>query len=86
MKNSINDKSLIEPPSAEEIRRVRVDSGLTQGQLAKMVGLSGGIAISKYEQGKRRPSAQIWTMILLMLNQHPTLHVARKHQTSDIDK
>lgn len=77
------DSRLIEPPSPEEMRRIRVDSGLTQDELAKLIGLSGGIAISKYEQGKRRPSAQIWTIILLFLNQHPTLHVINKSHISD---
>lgn len=66
-------EGLVEPPSPEEMKKIRIDSGLTQNEVAKAVGLSGGIAISKYEQGIRRPSAQIWTLILLFIGKHPIL-------------
>ena len=78
MKNQVGYQGLIEPPEPEEMKQLRIDSGLTQGELANLVGLSGGIAISKYEQGNRRPSAQIWTLMLLFIGQHPTLQLVVK--------
>ena len=78
MDNNIMAGLLVEPPTPEEIKNLRFESGLTQNELAELVGLSGGIAISKYEKGHRRPSAQIWTMMLLFLGEHPTLQITKK--------
>lgn len=69
----IDGADIIEPPTPEEMKKIRIESGLTQNEVAKAVGLSSGIAISKYEQGNRRPSAQIWTLILLFIGKHPRL-------------
>ena len=69
----IDGVNIIEPPSPEEMKKIRVESGFTQNEVANAIGLSGGIAISKYEQGNRRPSAQIWTLILLFIGKHPRL-------------
>lgn len=38
------------------IRRARDARGLTQGQLAARVGLSSGIAVSRWERGVTTPS------------------------------
>lgn len=83
MKKQVGYKELIEPPAPEEIKDLRIASGLTQDELAALVGLSGGIAISKYEQGNRRPSVQIWTLMLLFIGQHPTLQITVKPKADD---
>lgn len=73
MNDLIDGADIIEPPTPEEMKKIRLESGFTQNEVAKAVGLSGGIAISKYEQGNRRPSAQIWTLMLLFIGKHPRL-------------
>lgn len=40
---------------AQRMRELRKENGLTQNQVAKMMGLSES-AIAKYEQGKNEPS------------------------------
>jgi DNA-binding XRE family transcriptional regulator len=39
----------------ERIRALRVEAGLTQTDLAKLVGLSQPACVSQYECGRRRP-------------------------------
>ena len=43
---------------AEQVRRLRIQAGLTQAELAARVGCSAA-AIRKFEAGQRRPSSQL---------------------------
>jgi transcriptional regulator with XRE-family HTH domain len=40
--------------SGKELKRIRLQLGLTQDEMAKMVGLSAGRVISRYERGDRQ--------------------------------
>jgi transcriptional regulator with XRE-family HTH domain len=40
--------------TGKELRRIRLQLGLTQEDMAKMVGLSAGRVVSRYERGDRR--------------------------------
>ncbi len=42
----------------EKIRALRLEKGLTQAQLADMIGVVKG-SISAYEQGKKHPSVEV---------------------------
>jgi len=49
-------------PNTDLLKR-RKALGLSQDQLGKMVGYSGGGPISNLERGVRRPSAKMWSQI-----------------------
>jgi len=40
--------------TGKELRRIRLQLGLTQEEMAKIVGLSAGRVISRYEVGVRK--------------------------------
>lgn len=73
---SKNTKLVIEPPSPEEIKKVRESVGLAQNQTSKLLGLHEK-QFGKYEstsaktKNRRTPSAHTWTLFLLMVNKHP---------------
>lgn len=46
----------------ELIRSARITSGLTQGQLAQKVGITG-VAVCNYENGKRCPNVETLSRI-----------------------
>lgn len=51
-----------------EIKKIRIDAGLTQIQLADFLGLSSQNYISKYESGERNPSNQTIKLLELLKN------------------
>lgn len=54
------------------IRKYRKESGLTQEQLAEMIGVSKN-RISNWEQGLNRPDADILTELCKSLNVSPSI-------------
>lgn len=67
--------AIIEPPTSEQIADLRHHTGLSQNQMANLLGLTAQQAISEYERGKKTPNKQTWTLWLLLTGQHPTLEV-----------
>lgn len=53
--------------TSKQIKKIRLDAGLTQAQLASLLELSSQTRISEYENGTRHPSKQ--TILLLKLVQ-----------------
>ncbi len=51
------------------VREIRLEMGLSQSQLAALVGISSR-AIQSYEQGWRQPSRLVERMLLLLLMAH----------------
>lgn len=49
----------------EEFKRIRNKMGLTQSQLAELLGLSGRNPVTHYEMGERNPSTLIVALMLL---------------------
>ena len=68
---------IIEPPTPEQIKSLRLHTGMTQSQVATMLGLSNRQLIGDYENGNKSPNPQTWTLWLLLTGQHPTLEVNR---------
>lgn len=62
---------------ASVLRRVRVAAGVTQAELASLVGTSQS-AISAYENASKRPSAATVASILSMLRPPPSSTLARR--------
>jgi len=52
--------------TAEEIKNIRKQAGLTQSQLAELFGLSAQTRIAEYETGKRKPSKRIEILYRLL--------------------
>jgi len=52
----------------EEIKKIRLDAGLTQAQLSDFFGLSSKVRISEYENGVRNPSPGILKLYELIKN------------------
>jgi transcriptional regulator with XRE-family HTH domain len=45
--------------TGKELRRIRLQLGLTQEGMAKMVGVADGTVISRYERGSRKVSPML---------------------------
>ena len=67
--------AIIAPPTPEQITDLRRHTNLNQSQTANLLALSSQQLISMYEQGKKSPSKQTYTLWLLLTGQHPTLEV-----------
>ena len=76
-KNMIN--LIQEKPTAEQVKALREKTGLSGSQFADLIGLSNRQLISDYENGKKTPNAQTWTLMLLATNQHPNFKLERTH-------
>jgi hypothetical protein len=62
---------------ASVLHRARVAAGVTQAELARLVG-TNQTAISAYESGSKRPSAATITSILSMLRPPPSCTLERR--------
>lgn len=70
---------LIEPPaSGKERREYRVKANLTGQQMASIMQLTSKTTISAYENERKHPSMQNWTIFLLVTNQHPYYKISPK--------
>lgn len=76
--NMAFDNLLIEVPSPEAIKDLRLDLGLTAAQAAKLTGLSDGALWTKYENGNRQPNKQTWTLFLIASGQHPNFKLDQR--------
>ena len=63
------------------IRKYRKDRGLTQEQLANMIGISKG-RVSNWEQGINRPDADVLADICVALNVSPS-EILNVHLSGD---
>lgn len=71
------------PPVGEGIKLMREYAGLTQGRLAFLLGMMSKDKpnrqlISRYEKDVQSPSAQTWTLFLLITGQHPNYEIFPK--------
>lgn len=60
------------PADGYSIRQTRLNAnGMTQPKMAKLLGLSSKTLVSNYENNRKNPSIQNWTLFLLITDQHP---------------
>lgn len=64
-------------PTPADIRAAREAAGLSLTQAARLAGLAHRARWAEYEAGTRSPSAAVWELFLLRVEQHPT-HVLRE--------
>lgn len=69
---------VIDIPSPEMIKDLRIDLGLTTAQCAKLTGLTDGALWRKYEAGTVKPNKQTWTLFLIASGQHPNFRIEGK--------
>ena len=65
-------------PTPEQVKALRLKAGLSQGAFAELIGLSNRQLISDYENGKKLPNTQTWTLMLLATSQHPSFELREK--------
>lgn len=71
--------NLIQPkPTPEQVKALRLKAGLSGSQFAELIGLSNRQLISDYENDRKTPNAQTWTLMLLATNQHPGFELREK--------
>jgi DNA-binding XRE family transcriptional regulator len=71
-KHSQYNELLIPAPEGKGIRKTRLSvDQMKQQEMAWLLGLGSKTLISNYENNRRKPSIQNWTMFLLIINQHP---------------
>lgn len=58
----------VERDFPSEIKRMRIECGLTQEELAKEIGLKTSVSVSLYESGKRQPSLKVLWRICSVCN------------------
>src|ERR1700678_1206485 len=71
-------------PAPEEIKRVRVKLGLTQGEAGELIG-GGPRAFQKYESGDLLPSRAVGSALALLDHDPPALEVL-KHARHSTDR
>lgn len=76
--NMAFENLLVDVPTPEHIKDLRLDLGLTAAQAAKLVGLTDGSLWTKYENGNRNPNKQTWTLFLIASGQHPSFRLDQK--------
>lgn len=70
---------LIEPPAnGKERRQYRINANLKGHEMATIMGLTSKTIVSAYENEKKHPSVQNWTLFLLITNQHPYYQILPK--------
>ncbi len=70
--------------SPEEFKKIRVSLGLTQEELAEILGVAGKNPISRYELGERSPSLLMQTVMSILDSQSEKealafIELLRKH-------
>ena len=65
-------------PTPEQVKALRLKTGLSGSQFAELIGLSNRQLISDYENDRKTPSAQTWTLMLLATNQHTGFELREK--------
>lgn len=74
---TIHYDAIRKTPSAADIKALRKKAGLTQTQMAQLLGLSSMQLISDYERGIKSPSDQTYSLMLLLTDQHDELFLAK---------
>jgi putative transcriptional regulator len=70
------------PPTAEQVRALRAQLGLSQGQFARRFGLSLD-AVQQYEQGRRRPCGPAATLLrVIAADPEAVSRALRPHKAS----
>lgn len=67
---------IVPAPVGHKIKQKRKMAGLTQIEMADLLGLSGKTLISNYENSIKVPNLQNWTMFLLITCQHPSYQLS----------
>jgi DNA-binding transcriptional regulator YiaG len=67
----------VQIPSADAIKALRANLGLTQAKCAKMAQVSL-VTWKQWEGGTRKPSKPSWGMFLLAIDQHPDFVIVRR--------
>jgi DNA-binding XRE family transcriptional regulator len=78
LENMTFENLIIEAPTPEFIKDLRLDLGLTQAQCAKLAGLTDDALWRKYENDKAKPNKQTWTLFLIASGQHPNFKLESK--------
>lgn len=66
------------PPSPENLRTLRAESGMSQTEMAKRLHLSGPSRISDWECGKYPIDPARWELLLIVLGEHPDFKRSHK--------
>lgn len=74
---------LITAPDGYSVRQTRLNANrMTQPKMAKLLGLSSKTLVSNYENDRKNPSIQNWTLFLLITSQHPHYSIKPKHTSN----
>ena len=68
----------VEIPSADAIKALRANLGLTQAKCAKMAQVSI-VTWKQWESGLRMPSKPSWGMFLLAIDKHPDFVIVSRN-------
>lgn len=66
-------RASVPEPTPDDIRALRGER--TQAEMAELAGLTHSVRWTEYESGVRRPHWALWELVLLRVDQHPTLRL-----------
>ncbi len=67
-------------PAPAEVRAARLAAGLSQPQMAGVLGLHSHRTVQAWESGQNPVAPGLWALFLLATGQHPT-HLLRSRST-----
>lgn len=62
-------------PTPAEVKAARLAAGLSQPQIAELIGLHSHRTIQAWESGQNPVTPGLWALFLLAVEQHPTYAV-----------
>lgn len=69
---------LLPEPTPERLKMARELAGLTQTKIAEIAGLKAWQRWQEYEAGKHKMDPARWELLLLRLDQHPTMRLVKR--------
>lgn len=69
---------ILPAPSGEALAEVREKAGMTQHELSELLKLSNKSLVSSYEREIRNPSAHVYSLMLLLTDQHPSFRLTKR--------
>lgn len=73
----------LQPPTADQVRALREDAGLSLAQISVRLGLSDRGNWSRWERGAHAMPLQTWALALLATGQHPRYRLCPVEQAPD---
>lgn len=73
---------LTAPPTPAEVRAARLAAGLSQPQMAELLGLHSHRTVQAWEAGQNPVTPGLWALFLLAVNKHTNYALKKRRKES----